>query len=481
MRYIFNSLVLLIVFSTIATAQKKWSLLDCVNYAMANNITIKQTALQTNLAELQYNQSKLSQYPNASFSTGSSFNSGRNQDPTTFALITQNYLSANMQLQTSADIFNWFSKRNTIAANKWEIEAAKANTDKLKNDIALSVANAYLQILLAKEQQKIADVQLQQSKAQLINTRKLVTAGSLPELNAAELEAQVARDSANVISAKGSVEQGLLSLKSNMGFDAAIAFEIDTPPADKIFVEKIGDLQPDAVYTLAIANMPQQRVNDFKLKAAEKTKAAAKGSMYPTISGFGSLSSSYIALRSPAYERIFNAYNPTGLKTSIGGTLYDVLTPSFTQGSKVGYNNSAAFGTQIDENFRKSIGISINVPIFNGGSLKTSYERSKINIKSLQLQKDLDNQKLKQDIYQAYNAAVVALEKYNASKKSVETAERSYGFANKRYAIGMLTTLELITNQNNLLRAKLEYSLNEFDYVFKMKVLEFYKGMGLKF
>jgi outer membrane protein len=481
MRYIFNSLVIIIVFSTTADAQKKWSLLDCVNYAMANNITIKQTSLQTNLTELQYKQSKLSQYPNASFSTGGSFNSGRNQDPTTFALITQNYLAANAQLQTSADIFNWFSKKNTIAANGFEVEATKASTDKLKNDIALSVANAYLQILLAKEQQKIADVQLQQSKAQLINTRKLVTAGSLPELNAAELEAQVARDSANLISAKGSVEQGLLSLKSNMGFDAATEFEIDTPPADKIFVEKIGDLLPESVYALAIANMPQQRVNDFKLKAAEKTKAAAKGSMYPTISGFGSLSSSYIALRSPAYERIFSSYNPTGLKTSVGGTLYDVLTPSFTQGNKVGYNNSAAFGTQIEENFRKSIGVSINVPIFNGGSLKTNYERSKINIKSLQLQKDLDNQKLKQDIYQAYNAAVVALEKYNASKKTVETAERSYGFANKRYAIGMLTTLELITNQNNLLRAKLEYSLNEFDYVFKMKVLEFYKGMGLKF
>ena len=119
-----------------------------------------------------------------------------------------------MQLQSSADIFNWFSKRNTIAANEWELQAAKANTDKLKNDIALIVANSYLQILLAMEQEKIARVQLLQSYAQLSNTRKLVDAGALPELNASELEAQVARDSSTLITAKGSVTQSILSLKA---------------------------------------------------------------------------------------------------------------------------------------------------------------------------------------------------------------------------------------------------------------------------
>ena len=122
----------------------------------------------------------------------------------------------------------------------------------------------------------------------------------------------------------------------------------------------------------------------------------------------------------------------------------------------------------------------IKMSIFNGNNLRTGYERSKINIRNQQLQKELDDQKLKQDIYQAYNAAVVALEKFNAGKKTIETAERSYGFAQKRYEVGMMSTFELITNQNNLFRAKLENALNQFDYVFKMKVLEFYRGQGLK-
>ena len=476
MRYKFLILITLLVAASTAKAQEKWSLLKCIEYAMANNISIKQVDLQSKTAALTLKQSKYGQLPNLNFSGGPSFNNGRNQDPTSFSLITQSYLSANMQLQSSADIFNWFSKKNTIAANEWELKAAKANTDKLKNDIALSVANSYLQILLAMEQENIAGVQLQQSKAQYVNTRKLVDAGNLPELNAAELEAQVARDSSNVITAKGSVTQSILSLKSLMALDAAAPFEIETPPVDKIPVEKIADLQPESVYALAMANMPQQRYNDFKLKAAQKTSASAKGNLYPSFSLYGNLGSGYNN-RAKEITGSTKINAPIGSVT-VNGTPYSVfpLQP-FTDYS---YGNQTFF-SQLNQNFRQSIGLGASIPIFNGLSTRTNYERSKISIKNQQLQKEADDQKLKQDIYQAYNAAVVALEKYNAGKKAIETAERSYYYAQKRYEVGLTATFELITNQNNLFTVKLQNSLNHFDYVFKMKVLEFYKGQGLKF
>ena len=475
MRYKFYALIAISIITGSAQAQEKWSLLKCVEYAMANNISVKQTDLQSKITELQLRQSKLGQIPNLSFSGGPSFNSGRNQDPTSFSLITQSYLSANMQLQSSAEIFNWLSKKNTIAANQWELQAAKANTDKLKNDIALTVANSYLQILLAMEQEKIARVQLQQSQAQLSNTRKLVDAGALPELNAANLEAQVASDSSTVITTKGNVAQNILTLKAYMAIDAATAFEIDTPPVDKIPVEKIADLQPEAVYALAIANMPQQKANDFKLKAAQKNAAAAKGNLYPTISAFGSLGSGFNS-RAQEITGSSPVNAPLG-KVNVSGTNYDVfpLQP-FTNYS---YGKTSFF-PQLNQNFRQSIGLSLSVPIFNGYNAKTNYERSRINIQNQQLQKQLDDQSLKQNIYQAYNASVVALEKYNAGKKTMEAAERTYNFAQKRYEVGMLSTFDLITSQNNLFRAKLENALNQYDYVFKMKVLEFYKGQGIK-
>lgn len=475
MRYKFLTLIALLVITVSAKAQEKWGLLKCIEYAMANNISVKQTELQTNTAELQLKQSKLGQLPNLNFSGGPAFANGRNQDPTTFSLITQSYLSANVQLQSSADIFNWFSKRNTVAANEWEVQAAKANVDKLKNDIALTVANSYLQILLALEQENIARVQLQQSQAQLSNTRKLVDAGSLPELNAAELEAQVARDSSSVISAKGMLAQNILNLKAYMALDAATAFEIETPPVDKIPVDDIADLQPENVYALAIANMPQQKFNDYKIKAAEKTAAAAKGRMYPTISIFGSLGSRY---NSRSQEVTGSTLiNPPIGKVTVNAVDYNVFRLDPFPDYKY---SKQPFFSQLNQNFNQSIGLTLSVPIFNGYQAKTNYERSRIGIRNQELQKDLDNQTLKQNIYQAYNAAMVALETYNAGKKTLETADRTLNFAQKRYDVGMMSTFELITNQNNLFRAKLQNVLNHFDYVFKMKVLEFYKGQGLK-
>ena len=467
--------LILILCANAAFCQEKWSLLKCIEYAMTNNISVKQIDLQTKTAALELRQSKLAQIPSLNFSGGPSYNSGRNQDPTSFSLITQSYLSTNMQLQSRAEIFNWFSKKNLIAANEWDLQAAKASTDKLKNDIALSVANLYLNILLGKEQEKIAGIQVQQSLAQLNNTRKLVDAGSLPELNAAALEAQVARDSSTVITARGAVIQNILSLKAYMAIDAAMPFEIETPPVDKIPVEKMADLQPEAVYTLAMANMPQQRVNDFKIKAAQKVSAAARGNLYPTISVFGSLGSGY-------NSRAEEITGSSKLNTSLGTvTVNNVNYSVFPLQPYTVYSyRKSPFFSQTNENFRQSIGLSFSVPIFNGYSVRTTYEKSKINIKNLQLQKELDDQTLKQDIYQAYNAATVALEKLNAGKKSLETAERTFSFAQKRYDVGLMGTFELITSQNNVFSAKLQHALNQFDYVFKMKVLEFYQGKGLK-
>jgi outer membrane protein len=465
-----------------ASAQEKWNLKTIVEYAMANNVAVKQSEVQAKITALTFKQSKLSLYPNASFGGNTSINNGNNQDPVTFSRINETYLTAGMQLQTSADIFNFYSKRNTIAANEWELKAAVANVGKIKNDIALSAANAYLQILLAMEQEKITLVQLAQTTEQLNITRKQVNAGALPELNALQLEAQLALDSVNFISAKGGVTQSILNLKSFMNIDAAASFEVDTPPVESIPVEAIADLQPEIVYQQALTNQPQQLVNNYRLKAAEKSKAAARASMYPSFSAFGGISSNYLAFSKKAlYDRVITTYVSSGLRADGGGGVYyDVQSPVFTQGNKIGYLRPKSFGSQLVDNFRQNIGLSVSVPIFNGGSLRIGYERSKLNIDNLQLQKLQDDQKLKQDIYQAYNAALIALEKYNASQKSVAASEKSYTFSGKRFNVGMLSTFELITAQNNLLRSKLEYTINRFDYVFKIKVLEFYKGLGLK-
>ncbi|MEX0636069.1 MAG: TolC family protein [Ferruginibacter sp.] len=466
-----------------ASAQEKWNLRTIVDYAMVNNIGVKQSEIQAKISALTYKQSKLSMYPTLNFGGNTSLNNGNNQDPITFQRTNETFLTAGMQLQTSADIFNFYSKRNSIAANEWELKAAVANVGKIKNDIALSAANAYLQVLLSIEQEKITMVQVAQTTEQLGNVRKQVSAGSLPELNFVQLEAQLALDSVNYINAKGCVTQSILNLKNFMNIDAAAPFEVDVPPVESIPVEPIVDLMPANVYQLALTNQPLQQVNAYRLQAAEKNKAAVKSAMYPTISAFGNISSNFLSFsKLPFYNMVFSGYVPSneGLKTNVNGTLYDVQSPFFTQGDLLGYVKPNSLGTQLADNRRQSLGLNLSVPIFNSGNLKTNYERTKLNIQTLELQKTQDDLQLKQDIYQAHNAALIALEKFNASKKSVSSSEKTYDFANKRFGVGMLSSFDLITTQNNLLRAKLEYTINQFDFVFKMKVLEFYRGQGLK-
>jgi outer membrane protein len=475
-------LVIFIFSSVIGFSQKKWTLMECVEYAMENNISVKQSILQSDLAGISYKESKLSQIPNLNLTNSDGLSYGKSKNPSTGILENQNYFSVNLNLQTSVQIFNWFSKKNTILANQWSVMASNAATDKLKNDLALTVANSYLQILLAREQEQIAAVQVQQSRAQLNLVIKQVNAGSMAEFNATELESQLANDTANLITAAGNVTQAKYVLKAYLNIDAADSFDIDEPAMDQIPVMPIGELQPGDVYASALANQPQQRMNEYNLKAAEKNSLAAKGMLYPTISAFGSLGSSYGYFRTPQFTQVFTGYAPSGLViTDNSGNVINVQKPVYKNGVQNGYITSDPFGTQFNNNFGQSIGLNISVPIFNGWQAKGNYKRAQINIKNLEYQQDLDNKTLKQNIYQAYNAAFVALAKLTSSEKAVQAAQKTYDYTLKRYTIGMIGTLELVTNQNNLFTAKLQYALNQFDYVFKMKVLEYYKGAGVKF
>jgi outer membrane protein len=468
--FIFISLVVLQL-----RAQEKWNLKSVVEYAMANNLQVKQGEIQALQSQLNYTQSKASMFPSVSFSSNASVNSGNNQDPTTFSRITQTYFASSFQLQSSADIFNFFSKRNTILANEWELMAAKANVDKLKYDIALTAANGFLQVLLCLEQENIAELQIKQTAAQLDNTQKMVNAGSVPQLNATQLEAQLSLDSVNYVTAKGNTQKAILQLKSFMNIDPATPFEVEAPPVTEIPVEAIGDLQPEFVYQTALQNLPQQKANVFKIKAAQKQAAASKGALLPTLSAFGSLATTYNN-QATDITGITQYMAPIG-SVDISGTSYEVfpLQP-FSQ-----YNYSkTGFTKQMSNNFRQAIGIGLSVPIFSGLSLKTAYKRNLLNVKSMEIQKLQDDQTLKTDIYNAYNDAVVALQKFEASRKNVLANEEAFDFATRRLDVGMLNTFEWITTQNNLLTARLNFLINQFDYVFKMKVLEFYKGQGLK-
>ncbi|MFN8291267.1 MAG: TolC family protein [Chitinophagaceae bacterium] len=452
----------------------KWDIVRCVDYALKNNISVRQADLQSRFSELAYKQGKAGQLPTLNYSLSTGYRLGRSENPTTGVLQDQNFFNIGMQLQAGVTIFNWFSKKNTIESERLSWEADKQQIQKSRDDIALNVAVAYLQILLAKEQANIARVQVSQTIEQLNTTRKKVDAGVLPELNAAELESQLARDSSSLVSAEASVQQFYLQMKALLNMDAGAPFEIETPPVDRIPVEPLAEMQPEAVYAMAIAALPQQKVNLLRIQSAQKSVAAAKGAMYPTISGFGGLNTSYVNVKVPQYT--VGPFQPTGAIVQVSGTDYNVLSPSYV---KVG-EKTVSIGRQFNNNFAQNIGIGISVPVFNGRSARTAWERSKLTVQQYELQKEQGDKQLKQDIYKAYNDATAAIQKYNADRKAVLTAEKAFDYAKKRYDLNLLSTYDLINSQNNVLRARIQSVYSQYDYVFKMKLLEFYKGQGLK-
>lgn len=473
---------ILLISVQLCQAQEQWDLVRCVDYALKHNISVRQTDLQSRFSALTFQQSKAARLPSLNFSSSGSYRFGRSENPTTGVLEDNNFFSAGFQLQSQVSIFNWFSQKRTKEANQLSWEADKEQVNKIKNDIALNVAVAYLQILLAKEQAKLADVQVQQTLSQLDNTRKRVDAGTLPELNAAELEAQLARDSSGLVTAQASARQFVLQMKALLNLDAGTDFDVFVPAVDVIPVESLADLQPEAVYTLAMASLPQQKVNSLRIQSAQKSMAAAKAGMYPSISAFGGLGTNVISFKRPIYSQVLTGYSVSGARVDAGGgTYYPVEVPQFTAGNDVlGYLKAGSFSNQFSTNFAQSIGIGISVPIMNGKSARTAWERSKLNLQSLELDKEQADMQLKQDIYQAYNDATAALQQYNADVKSVQTAEKAFYYAQKRYDQNLLSSYELINSQGNVQRAKIQALYSRYDYIFKMKLLEFYKGQGLK-
>ncbi|MGI8951262.1 MAG: TolC family protein [Chitinophagaceae bacterium] len=466
-------------------AQEKWDLRTCVEYAMKNNISVKEADVQARIAALVAKQAKLYQYPNINFSSGTGLRLGRSIDPTTNQFSTTQFLYQNFGLNGGVEIFNWGRIKSNISASLFSAQASVADAEKAANDIALNVATYYLQVLASKEQISIDTVQIGQTRAQYNNTKLQVEAGSLPELNLAELEAQLATDSTNLITAQSNYDQNLLSLKGLLSLDAATPFEIETPPIDQIPLENISELEPEVVFQSAIKFFPQQKASALRIKAAGYNMKLNKAYLYPDISFGYNLATNFSNTFQTISGYKFLGYqdpSPFNPVVTVGGTQYFIQEPNIqvTQSKRSFAGLWDGWSRQLNGNFGQSFGFQINIPIFNNGTYRINYERSKLDLSNYQLQKTQADLQLKQDIYSAYINARSSMQKYFVGIKSVYSAQQAYDFAAKRYAVGLLSTIDLLTNQNKLLTAKLQQLANQLDYVFRIKLLEFYKGQGLK-
>ncbi len=326
--------ILLPIFSLIiffnASAQDKWDLRRCVEYAWANNISVRQSDIQARLAEVQLNQDKWARYPSANFSTSAGLQFGRSIDPNTnqFTSGSSMLLFHSFNVNAGVDVFNWHRLKNNVIASQYELQASRADVDRVKNDVALNVATFYLQVLLGRKQSDIARVTMEQSRNQMILTRRKVDAGSLPEVDALTFEAQYANDSSAYITAVATADQTLLDLKALLNLDAAVAFDIQTPPVDNIPIEPILELQPDKVFEVALNNQPTQKANQLRILSLQSLSKATRALQFPTISLFGGLGSQFSNSNTEITGVTFLGYDPAdpfGPVANVGGTFYPIL------------------------------------------------------------------------------------------------------------------------------------------------------------
>ncbi len=457
-----------------AQAQETWTLQRCIEYANEHNIQIKQQLLQTRLSELTLQQSRLSQLPtlNGGMSYGRSF--GRSIDPTSNQFVSTQFSNAGANVNLGLDIFSWFQKRNTIAANRYSAKAGHAIEQRLKNDIYLNVAAAYLQILVADEQLKASEGQVKLTTAQLTNTSQRVDAGSLPESNRADLVAQLARDSATLITARNNVTTAVLQMKALLNLDFATSFVAAKPDMEKIPILDIATLEPEQIYQEAVNNQPQVLADSLLVLAAQKQLAATKGGLYPSLGIGGGLGTNYSStFRSPTGTTTLPPVQVGSV--TVGNTEY----PVYSLPQTVTNYGKPSLGSQLNNNLNESVGIQLNIPIFNGWQTRTQVRRAKIDLENQRLIQDQDLLTLRQNIYQAYADARTAMENYNAAQKTLKASETSFYYAEQRYQLGLINSVEYLTTQNNLFQAQTDLIAKHYDYIFKMKVLEFYRNLNV--
>ena len=484
MKYILSLFFSACSLSLVAQEPAQWDLQTCVAYAIQHNISVQQADVQARVAKLQAASTKSNMLPTINGASGMGLRIGRSIDPTTNGFANTQFLYNNFGLNGGVQVFNAGKLRNSADASEYSWKASEADKQTVSNDISLSVATFYLQVLSAIEQSEIAKIQIQQTKEQLSATKRRVELGLLPELNLLELETQLANDSSTLISALSNVEQSKLSLKALLNLDAGKPFEIVVQPVDKIKTQGFVDLQPDYVFNLAVQNFPNIIAANLRVKASQKNMQVAKSSFFPSLSFGYSLSTNFSNPFKYVTGYEFGGYSTPNASTpfvTMSGTKYYVQSPIYNASTSTRNFGSVwkGWGTQLNNNFGQSFGFQLSVPIFNANQSKIAYQQAKLSARSASLQEENTQRKLKQDIYAAYTNAIVASNKLNATQKALTSAEKTFQFATKRYELGLLGTIELLNNQNNFLKAKVNFKTAQYEYVFRIKLLEFYKGEAL--
>lgn len=428
-------LTIILIFCTLQiSAQRVWTLQECVDTALMNNRNIKQQRLNYKSKVISYNQAKSDRLPNLNASIGQNFNFGRSLS------VDNTYQNSNSQntsfsVSSGVNLYNGFRMKNAIEARQAELMAAGADVQKIEKDIILNVSAAFLQVLQNKELLRNADNQLQITRENMARRKELIEAGKLAQGEIFEIQAQEAKEELSRVQAENQLQLSLLDLAQVLELDHFQDIDVAVPV--NLLENELALLSADEVYSSALASRPEIRSAQYRLESSLKNIEIARAGYLPSLSLGAQWGTGY--------------YNMSNMPTN----------PSF--------------GTQFSNNISTGVGLSLSIPIFNRYEVKNQVENAKLNVESSKI--DIENTKieLRKTIQQAYYNAIAAKNRWESSQKSVTANEESYRFASQKFEVGRANQYEVNLAKTNLSQSISEQTQAKYEYVFRMKILELMK------
>lgn len=422
----------LIFYSEYGYAQeKKWTLSECIDYAVTHNIEVKQSDNQIQNLKVEKNTLRNSFLPDLNAGASQNFTFGRslNQSNT---YENSNIQNSSFSVSTEIPIFMGFKRTASLSQNKFDLLAAKANKELIKNNLLINVAGAYFQILLNKEIYNIALEQIQLTKEQEACTKILIDNGKAAESQLYDVRAQLADDELTATEARNSLRLSFLDLVQLMELDEYDEFDIDSIDGDIAIADT---LSPVNIYQSALTCMPQIRQAYYALQSKTKGIKIAKSGFYPTISFVAGMSTNYYNNNSALYEN---------------------------------------FRKQFNNNMQKSLCLTVSIPLFDRFSTRNKVRSARIEENNARLSLDNEKKQLYKDIEQAYTDVISAYEKYRSTTKAVMANEEAHRYALEKYAAGKSTVFEYNEIKMKLADALSQQSQAKYTYLLKDRILAFY-------
>ena len=420
----------------------KWSLEECISYALEHSISIKQRDLNRQQQEIEVSTAKNSRLPDLNASAGENFSFGRGLTAENTYTNT-NTNSTSFSLGTSVPLFTGFRIPRTLELNRLNLEAATADLEKARNDIRMQVAQAYVQILYSMELCDVARRQIEIDSLQVFRLKEMLNNGKASGTQVAQQEATMAQSKLTATQADNDYRLNILALTQLLELPSPEGFSIVRISPDALPLKEIAaGMPPDAIYQEAVGIQPEILAETLRLQGTEKNIDIAKSALYPSLSLSGGVGSNY--------------YKTSGFPAE-------------------------SFGKQLSNNFSQYIGLNLTVPIFNRFATRNSVRTAQLNRENQQMQLENTKKALYKEIQQAYYNAVNSKAKYASSEEALRSNREAFTLMSAKYEYGKANITEFNEAKNNLMKAESDLVRAKYEYLYNHALLSFYRGKELKF